>query len=443
MLGGEEGGRGDPLVVVRRHMRQGRAQHGAADAVADGVQMRLAGLFERLLDRAIDALLHVVVEAELGLVPVRVDPGADEDGEPLRAQPADQGVRRLQVQDVEFVDPRREDQQRDRVLRVRGRVVLDQLEQLVAPDDLARRRGDVLAQDEAAVVGLADLQLARPALQVGGEVLHPAHQGFAAGLGQRLQRHGVRRQEVGGREGVGQQAGEELGPALHARVDVLDAGDQAVHPVRGGQVGLAHQVEHGVVRPGRVAEPLVGRSGTVDRLAHRPAGRRGPQIHVAAEQVGLGLKQLFGAGGQAGHDGVHGRGHVERIGRQGGGAVGLRQGRLGHRRLGHHRRLGQVERQGLQLLALLGAEGHEVRALGVGGGGGGGLRRCFRRGRRLRRFGRHCLRARLGRGGASGLARRGRWRERVLERGLGRALGHARRTSDRGRALSRAFLPKR
>jgi len=209
------------------------------------------------------------------------------------------------------------------MLLFRRGVILDQLEQFVAPDHLTRRRGDVLAQNKAAIVGLADLQRPGAALQIGGEVLHPAHQGFAAGLGQGLQRHGVRRQEVGGREGVGQQAGEELRPAFHARVHVLDAGDQTVHPVRGGQIGLAHHVEHGVLGPGRIAEPLVGRGGAVDRLAHgAPRGGR-PQLHVAAEQVGLGLEQLFGAGGQAGHDGRHGRGHVERIRRQGGGAVGL------------------------------------------------------------------------------------------------------------------------
>jgi hypothetical protein len=50
--------------------------------------------------------------------------------------------------DVEFVDPRREDQQRNGVLRLRRRVELDQFEQLVAPDDLARGGGDVLANDE-------------------------------------------------------------------------------------------------------------------------------------------------------------------------------------------------------------------------------------------------------------------------------------------------------
>ncbi|MNI95313.1 hypothetical protein D3C73_1535660 [compost metagenome] len=74
VLGGEEGGRGDAVVPLAGHVRQGGAQHGAADAVADGVQMFLAGLLQRLLDGAIDPLLHIVVEAELRLVAVRVDP---------------------------------------------------------------------------------------------------------------------------------------------------------------------------------------------------------------------------------------------------------------------------------------------------------------------------------------------------------------------------------
>ena len=230
------------------------------------------GLLQRLLDGAVDALFEIVVEAEAGLVDVRIDPGADEDGEALGRQPADHRVLGLQVQDVELVDPRREDQQRDGALLVGGGVELDQLEQLVAPDDLARGGGDVLADDELAVVGLADLQLAAAALQVGGEILHPLHQRFAVGLGHGLQGGGVGGEEVGGREGVGQQLGEELGAALGAAGSTSSTlGDQAVHPVGGDQIGLAHDVEHRVLGPGGVLEPLVlGRRGG----GSSPAARR-------------------------------------------------------------------------------------------------------------------------------------------------------------------------
>ena len=403
VLGGEEGVGGDPLVALRRHMGQGRAHQGAADAVADGVDVLGLRLLQRLLDAAVDALFQIIVEAEAGLVDVRIDPGADEDGEALAGQPADHRVLGLQVQDVEFVDPWREDQQRNSALFVGGGVELDQFEQLVTPDDLAGRGGDVLADDEFAVVGLADLQLAGAALHVGGEILHPLHQRFAVAVGQGLEGDRVGGEEVGRGEGVGQQFGEELGTALGQGVDVLDAGDEAVHPVRGDQIGLAHDVEGGVLGPGGVLETLVLRGCCGGLLAGGTAGRGRPQVHVAVEQVGLGGEQLVRTRGQAGHDRIHGRADMEGVGRQGRRAVGLGQGGLGDGRLGRHGGLGQVHRQGLQHLPLVVAGESE----GVGGGGFGfGQRR-----RRRRRFGgRGGLGGagprRLGRGGASGLARR-------------------------------------
>ena len=261
MLGGEEGGGGDTFVTLGRHMRQRGAQQGAADAVSDGVQLFRACLLKRLFDGAVNALLQIVVKAEPGLVQIRIDPRADEDREPLRRQPADQRIPGLQVHDVELVDPRREDQQRDRVLRLAFRRVLNQFEQFIAPDHLTGGRGDILAHDELAIIGLTDPQRAAAALQVGGEVLHSLHQGFAAGLRQRLKRDRVGGQEVRWREGVGQQAGEELGAAFQRGIDILHARDQAVHPVGRQQIGPTHHVEHGVLGPGRVFEPFVGRGG--------------------------------------------------------------------------------------------------------------------------------------------------------------------------------------
>lgn len=172
------------------------------------------------------------------------------------------------------------------------RGVLDQLEQLVAPHDLPRGGGHVLAHDELSVVGLADAKGAAAALQIRREVLHSLDQGLAAGFGQSFQGDGVGRQEVGWREGVGQQPGEELRPALHRRIDVLDARDQAVHPVRRQQIGPPHHVEHRIFRPGRVLEAFVGRCGRRG-LSGRLTGRGGPQLHIAAEQIGLGLEHLF------------------------------------------------------------------------------------------------------------------------------------------------------
>ena len=81
--------------------------------------------------------------------------------------------------------------------------------------------------------------------------------------------------------------------------------DQLVQPVRGDQVGLLDHVEHRVVRPVRIGEALVALGGRArPRSAASPAARRGgglPEIHVAAEEVGLGAHQPVGLGGEPAH----------------------------------------------------------------------------------------------------------------------------------------------
>jgi hypothetical protein len=355
---------------------QGAGQQGAADAVADGVDLVDAGLGHDLLGGVVDPLEHVVLEGLVGLAAVGIDPRGDEHREALAGQPADHRVLGAQVQDVELVDPRREDQQRDLVHRLGGRGELQQLQDVVLVDHLARGGGDVLADLELGQVGLADRQLAAAALQVGGEVLHAAHQALALALHHLAQGGGVGDQEVRRREGVGQHLGEELDPALGVGIDAFGLRDQVVQPVRRQQVALLHHVEHRVGRPVGIAEPLVALGGGdhgLGRLAGHLAGRRLPQVHVAAEQVGLGPQQAVGLGGQAGHHLVEGRADMEGIGAEGGGAVGLAQGGLGDRALGGDGGAGQVGRQRLQHLALVGRqEGVEV------GQGAGDRRRSGR-----------------------------------------------------------------
>ena len=74
VLGGEEGGGGDAVVLFGSHVSQRRAHEGAADAVADGVDVFGLRLLQRFLDAAVDALFQIVVEAETGLVDVGIYP---------------------------------------------------------------------------------------------------------------------------------------------------------------------------------------------------------------------------------------------------------------------------------------------------------------------------------------------------------------------------------
>ena len=63
--------------------------------------------------------------------------------------------------------------------RLGRRRELDQLDDLVLEDHLAGRRGDVHADLELLIVGLADGQLAAAPGEVGGEVLHAPGEALA------------------------------------------------------------------------------------------------------------------------------------------------------------------------------------------------------------------------------------------------------------------------
>ena len=61
-LGGEHRRRDDAPVVAHGHERQRHRQHGAADAIADGVDLVLAGRLFDCVERGERALAHIVFE---------------------------------------------------------------------------------------------------------------------------------------------------------------------------------------------------------------------------------------------------------------------------------------------------------------------------------------------------------------------------------------------
>jgi hypothetical protein len=76
--GDEEGGRGDALVLLGGHVAHGRTEQRAAKAVADQVEFLFAGLLADHVDGGDRAFGHVVVEALLRQLGIRVHPGNDE-----------------------------------------------------------------------------------------------------------------------------------------------------------------------------------------------------------------------------------------------------------------------------------------------------------------------------------------------------------------------------
>ena len=136
---------GEPVIVFARHGRRGDGEQRAADAIADSVD--LLGGQDGIdgIERRHDAFSAIGVEGDVAVLRRRVPPGHHEHGEAALDQIAHQRIVRGQIEHVIFHDPGRDDQHRLGHDALSGRFVLDELHQLVAEHDLARRDGEVLA----------------------------------------------------------------------------------------------------------------------------------------------------------------------------------------------------------------------------------------------------------------------------------------------------------
>ena len=216
-----------------------------------------------------NALLHIGVETLVGVALVRIDPGDDEDGEALRHCPANERLLGIEVEDVEFVDPRRHDQKRALEHLGRGRLVLDEFDQRVAEDHLAGRRREVNAELESARVGLANAHVAVARLDVFGQHLEAPHEVLAA-LGQRrAQQFRIGGHKVGGRQGRRDLAQIESRLVAFVGIEFVGPLDQIVRPARRQHIGLLDEIEVRIIAPLGVGEALVGGVGRGDR--HAPA----------------------------------------------------------------------------------------------------------------------------------------------------------------------------
>ena len=108
----------------------------------------------------------------------------------------------------------------------RGRVVLDELEQFVLEDYLARRRGDVLAHFEGRGVGHADAQLAVAGLDVVQQVVEALDQVLAVALDGFAEDFRIGQGEVGRRQRVDVLTGEEVDLLLGRFVQAFGAGSR-------------------------------------------------------------------------------------------------------------------------------------------------------------------------------------------------------------------------
>ena len=113
-----------------------------------------------LSQRAQQPLLHIIIERLMRQFCAWIDPGNHEHRMPLIDQPFDERIFRLEVQNIIFIDPRRNDQQRRREHGCRRRRILDELHQFILIDHLTRRRRDIFADAKGVIIRRANLQRA-------------------------------------------------------------------------------------------------------------------------------------------------------------------------------------------------------------------------------------------------------------------------------------------
>src|SRR4051794_14646111 len=87
-------------------------------------------------------------EARVAILDAGIKPGNDEDGEALARQKLDERVLWSEVENLVLHDPSRDEEYRLGMHLFGRRLVLDQLNQVISIDDLARRDGNGLADAE-------------------------------------------------------------------------------------------------------------------------------------------------------------------------------------------------------------------------------------------------------------------------------------------------------
>ena len=160
------------------------------------------------------------------------------------------------------------------------RRVLDELDQIVLVDDLARRGGDVLADLEGLHVGHADRELPLPRSRSSA-----GSSGPSPGSRRRSRASRAAPRDWSARSSTAPSRRRTGAYRSRPSCAVLSSSPSTsftvvLQPARGQQVGLLDEVEDDLVLPRRVLEALVARGGLdhrLDRLAQHPPRGRLPQ----------------------------------------------------------------------------------------------------------------------------------------------------------------------
>ena len=181
------------------------------------------------VERGERPLAHVILEALGGEPLVRVDPRDHEHRVALAHRPADERVLRPQVEDVELVDPRRDDQQRPPFAPFRSSARTGSAASGRSgrrPCRASRRRSRRCWNAAMSVMLIASRPL--PRSRSSSRFLQPVDQVLAAALDRRAQHLRVGQHEIRRRDRVDELPRIEIDLARGVLVEPLDFADRAL-----------------------------------------------------------------------------------------------------------------------------------------------------------------------------------------------------------------------
>ena len=170
-------------------------------------------------------------------------------------RPFDEGFFRVQVENIEFVDPWRADQKRALQHLLCRWLVLDDFCDFAAGNYLARRGCHILAERKFRQVGLTQTQIAAAGDNIFGEHLHATNQIFAVAGDGFLVELRIGQQEIAWRCRRRDLLDIEGGLVPRVIVEPFGVLDQIAGPARRNEISLLEKIEKGVLAP-----ILVGRS---------------------------------------------------------------------------------------------------------------------------------------------------------------------------------------
>ena len=198
--------------------------------------------------------------------------------------PLDEALLRRQVENVELVDPGRHDDQRPLEDRLRGRLVLQNLAEIVAGDDLAGCERDIEAERKLGGIRLAKSQLAAAGHDVLGQHFHAGDEIGAMRGDRRAIDFGIGDREICRRKRSGHLLHVECRLVPRMLVQPLRLGNQSLGPGGGNREDLPHERKERVLHPVLVGESLVSRRRRWLALLRRASElreRSRPDPHIA------------------------------------------------------------------------------------------------------------------------------------------------------------------